>query len=258
MGDERIRDLERAYQASGAPVDRVRWLEAKARATGSERDRLKLAIATYDPVRLESRIRDFVRARVEVYRSLRRKKERHAWRPESVKATLDLLSTVPVLRFRQLFWRNVAETTAELWFSMFRAPTEIESVAMVTIGGWTQRVTDVASAMSRWELEVLPSDPDLCRATLRGLVSDAVDTVVERSNCDDAWYGDVAGALTLLLLEVGVELEPLAETELNRLAESHFDSWVSPDVAMAQRFADEVAALAVRLKFRGHYGEPND
>ncbi|MDC3378739.1 hypothetical protein OAX78_00470 [Planctomycetota bacterium] len=250
MSDERLRNLERAYQASGSAADRLRWLEARAGATGDPLHQLEVALVTHDPAGWLNELGALFR---EERRTATAASEEQ--RPGlAAEAGLRARELIDRLRVVQAPFFGGTPRAKQLGTDLFLAPDIEAERTVIRVGSRiNSRVEFLAGLFARWNARPIPDDPAEFHAAFRATVVETVNWVVEHGQSRDAWFYEATEALQLLYLREGVHFDGKVEEELENLAMTHFHSWTPPPDGATAAFSDATAGVAVRLKFRERY-----
>lgn len=218
MGDQELRELERAWRETQSPEDKARWFLAKARATGLAPEVLETREA------LAERGLDWARTR---------------WAE---------LKQTPAFGGYGSQDAALAGVLREAFGPL--APSLDEVVHAYPRGGLLLRAEAYARSLERLCSEwVTPTGPAAAAERAR-VWAELARTVAESSSAEDAWYplaGDLVGRWCEL---VGEPCPSLAHD----LGEACFESWVLKEDQPA-RFGNSVALALARDRFEARYGE---
>ncbi len=216
MGDQELRELERAWRETQSPEDKTRWLQAQARATGLAPEVLETRQA------LAERGLAWAQARWD-----------ELMRPPGFEAYGSQNAALEAV-IREAFG-PLAPSLNEV----MQASDEI----LVHAEGYTRSLERLCS---EW---VTPAGPAAASERAR-VWAELARTVAKSSSAEDAWY-PLAGDLVERWCELVGEPCPSLASDLS---EACFESWVFSD-GQATRFGNSVALVLARDRFEARYGD---
>ncbi|MDC3378738.1 hypothetical protein OAX78_00465 [Planctomycetota bacterium] len=244
MSDERLRELERAYRASGSAADRLRWLEARALATGDSHDRFKAAIAAYDSNVLQARVEEFLRAQ----RELRSAPTGETFPPlPTALAVANHVATLALFSHPQLGFTPSVDYFHALWFESGPRAMTIPALAQRFTSDVDWVVETHARLFLQWERCPLSRDrshfAEDVRQHVTGLVLTRSQPLPLYGPQTDNAKSRISATLALFYEDAG--LAPLSATlgKVERLVEEHASGFeLTPMI-------DAACAFATRLRF---------
>jgi hypothetical protein len=254
MADERLRDLERRFRASGALADRLALLRERVRLHDRPTDRMRLSLLEYDPAPARAAVTRYLEERLPPLIAPQPRDEA-TWKGPLVNDVNALLGPLTGPWFEGLGQGFGMERWCRCHrFLGYQEPPRLDLVP--------KTVDDIVAfldGLHRFHTKLLELsdettfDADVA-ATMRELTQRVVTLVVDETGCDDAWYGKPLAALKLVLADKGVVLPEARLEELHRIIDDTFESWIAPPEEAVAVVADAAALAIAWATFEARYG----